>query len=1303
MNTTKKTASFRRSLGLALAAAGSLAFAGCAESSHGNPSVSGNIAGNQVGGPDRTGGLGGLNEVRIVSGTAVGPADDFAIGNSSIVAAIDAVGVDQATLANPVITSKLFLRNGQPGGAQIQTIIAPSGGNLIDLANRGGNNDQFTVGGQGFLGIVGFTTDFAPILNNPLNNLVINFEVIPDTDPRVGIAPDARRLVVLGAVLGSSGTTNPVSGQPIAPPENFLAAASPTSTAVTHQTTAGAIKSSFLALGAALPADFQLPQTFLDNIPDSFSLVTVTNTALGLQVPILVTTVYTVKQGTNYLQVASVVSNAGSSPVAFAGLVDLFQTGAFEKNIDVLVPAPLFTTRDVHFDTSTVPNDPTTTANWTGAPTGVAPWATMQGRDEPGVSYTEFDPNAGQVGVQRPALAFFGVIQPGVSSLAAIDSNGNPGEDQWLRDLAVGSADSAASSSDIAVTILANSPVRVNPANGQPLPNPIVSTCILSGQVTGAGPEGGVVTIDETSPAAFFTGPTATPANKFVSVGPIRRTVARYGADGKWQCTVPGLYHFDAAFTLSATAVNVPATYLVTAAATGAQNSAGPSTSVVASASNVVVPALSVAAEVSTFQFRVVDDTLNVVTPAKLTFKGASSDPDLSIPTGMLQLTRKVRLVPTAPSNAPIPVAPSVTIPNAEASIVDPAEGLDRAEIAGSGNVFYTLTGEGTIQVPPGSYDVIVTLGPEYTATHTAVTLPLAGLTEFHVSRAFTAANARSGDFHVHSGPSPDSSVSFAHRLVAAVADGLEIVTATDHNNLNGVNDGFDAIASQRADVASRLNVFTGVEATVFIKEPGLFTEGLGHYNAFPLAFDASKRKNNAPDVEFRTPSILFSQLRALAPTGSANIIELNHPRSRIGRLPLAGAGFLHNLSYNVAPTTATHTANALAQAATDFPSAQVDPAAGLDGRSALFSLFAVLQADFRGQAEFDPGAPTGARSLNAPAIDLMNKGSLLALLGGTPAAALAPLGTLVTGSLDFDTMEVLNGTEMQTPQLYLDARLDWFNLLNFGIIRTACANTDSHRIGDRPDVTGVNSIVALGGEPLNKDNFGYPRNYLLFPSGAPAAGSVQSIDLVDSLGRAFTDDANWHMSPTGTNPPLEPAITPLTKNANGGRVVCTTGPFLAVTVTGTSASAMPVSGGIGDLINLTGTAFTVNVHVQAAPWVPVDEIRVIIDGVAVTTLTGTAVVAAELLPTGVPVTLPFAALQAAGLHVNRDFWIVVEAGQSLAAIKAGTPPTNVPGQPKYTQIVPNGFVTSFTNPIFVDVNNDGKFRAPADHAVTNP
>ncbi len=142
---------------------------------------------------------------------------------------------------------------------------------------------------------------------------------------------------------------------------------------------------------------------------------------------------------------------------------------------------------------------------------------------------------------------------------------------------------------------------------------------------------------------------------------------------------------------------------------------------------------------------------------------------------------------------------------------------------------------------------------------------------------------------------------------------------------------------------------------------------------------------------------------------------------------------------------------------------------------------------------------------------------------------------------------------------------------------------------------------------------------------------------------------------------------------------IATTGPFLTVRV-GTA--------GEGDLVKPTNGQVAVSLRLQSASWIKVDVLRLLVDGVIVKTWN---------IPTtnGVPTSL---------FEIN-DQHVTVSADAAITAEAEGQTPlpswmvgefllepgmVKICGNPTQPGMIP--FAT--TNPIFVDADGDGKFRA---------
>ncbi|MBW1810865.1 MAG: CehA/McbA family metallohydrolase, partial [Deltaproteobacteria bacterium] len=279
-----------------------------------------------------------------------------------------------------------------------------------------------------------------------------------------------------------------------------------------------------------------------------------------------------------------------------------------------------------------------------------------------------------------------------------------------------------------------------------------------------------------------------------------------------------------------------------------------------------------------------------------------------------------------------------------------------------------------------------------------------------------------------------------------------------------------------------------------------------------------------------------------------------------------------------------------------------------------------------------------------------------------------------------YHVQEVINGTDNTE---FLQDRAFWFYLLNQGIVHAGTANSDSHFLVD--------------------DMIGSPRN-IVFTSTTVANFSPDTFNQAVREGRMF-----------GTNGPM---VEIATTDASGNRQTPSTLPF----------SAAPDA--------------NLEIKVSAAAWVPVEEIRIYINGELTRTIIdgishpqdpfGTqgilryqgSVPLTELLPSG-----------------NKDAYIVVEAGTKLPIFgdlnHNGVPdttdnngdgrvdledveesqrkeckpgadpgscgPLNNPEKPKdesdprfhFNMVVPESYPLAFTNPLLLDRDADGIFSGP--------
>ena len=208
---------------------------------------------------------------------------------------------------------------------------------------------------------------------------------------------------------------------------------------------------------------------------------------------------------------------------------------------------------------------------------------------------------------------------------------------------------------------------------------------------------------------------------------------------------------------------------------------------------------------------------------------------------------------------------------------------------------------------------------------------------------------------------------------------------------------------------------------------------------------------------------------------------------------------------------------------------------------------------------------------------------------GDTPEGQLArrPGGPDGARNIDHHVQEVMNGTSTHA---FLKYRQAWFSLLNQGLLRGGTANSDSHSL----------AVEVLGS----------PRNLVFAGMG---------------LADFDVDTFNGHVKQ--------------------GRMIGTNGPVIVATID--AAGADPVGPSLSAFEPASGAEL--HVEVRAAPWIPVDEVRVIVNGVLETTWTVDESLRTPEDPFGTGDLVRFQTSVALdGLLPAGDAWIVIEAGRAL-------------------------------------------------------
>jgi hypothetical protein len=175
------------------------------------------------------------------------------------------------------------------------------------------------------------------------------------------------------------------------------------------------------------------------------------------------------------------------------------------------------------------------------------------------------------------------------------------------------------------------------------------------------------------------------------------------------------------------------------------------------------------------------------------------------------------------------------------------------------------IYGKGSVEVVPGSYDVSVTRGFEY--THYQSPTPLViypnQITPLQVSltHVVDTTGYMAFDGHMHAGPSGDNSISIPDRIATVAAEGLEVAISTDHEYVGSWQFGIDEL-----DLGDWVATVVGQEVTCTIPE---------HINMFAVEPDPTHPRGGF--VKWWGEDI--GEVFQLIYDRGAQIIQINHPR----------------------------------------------------------------------------------------------------------------------------------------------------------------------------------------------------------------------------------------------------------------------------------------------------------------------------------------------------------------------------------------------------------------------------------------
>jgi hypothetical protein len=206
--------------------------------------------------------------------------------------------------------------------------------------------------------------------------------------------------------------------------------------------------------------------------------------------------------------------------------------------------------------------------------------------------------------------------------------------------------------------------------------------------------------------------------------------------------------------------------------------------------------------------------------------------------------------------------------------------------------IAFTEDGTGRAELPPGRYDLWISRGFEYSVDRRCVEVPayVAARVVGTVRREVDTTGWVTGDFHMHGANSYDADTTYEQRTVSAIAEGVEVLTMTDHDVVTDVGATVDAMGLRHRLAAAASEEVTPIET--------------GHIIGFPLRYDARKPEGGAIDWTRRDacladpgqpdcnhdsragyvlplrPQEVFDQLRAMGALGPDDtLVFAPHPR----------------------------------------------------------------------------------------------------------------------------------------------------------------------------------------------------------------------------------------------------------------------------------------------------------------------------------------------------------------------------------------------------------------------------------------
>ncbi|MDK2970912.1 MAG: hypothetical protein PWP23_667 [Candidatus Sumerlaeota bacterium] len=196
-----------------------------------------------------------------------------------------------------------------------------------------------------------------------------------------------------------------------------------------------------------------------------------------------------------------------------------------------------------------------------------------------------------------------------------------------------------------------------------------------------------------------------------------------------------------------------------------------------------------------------------------------------------------------------------------------------------AGNVVMSAAGAGIVELPPGSYRVVVSRGIEYQMLEDRITIEMLGDTQkmFRLKRAFTTPGWISADIGVRTDATSTSRVSQEERVISAAAEGVDWIVTGD-----------PGVATDLSDDIRNLGLTQVIASSPGFRRSGSTAPFIGDFLLFPTNICSTGLEPDfGPVLEAETAGSVVELMRALCPEAVVALTRPTWPQT--GYLSLQG------------------------------------------------------------------------------------------------------------------------------------------------------------------------------------------------------------------------------------------------------------------------------------------------------------------------------------------------------------------------------------------------------------------------------